>query len=521
MKNFNISSGDSAGIFSFNKGNITNLKIKNASINVSTKNSGIISGYNWGVSETKGLIGDCELDGVIISFKIYGSESCGAIAGQNYGGKITNCTVTNVTINAAYSGGIVGVNNNWDGQTAEIAGCNVDNASIEGNIYCGGIAGTNLGDIKYSPFNSGKVKTDNQYCGGIAGLMKGGTINGCTSAGTVEGTDYVGGIVGSVLITRNGDHSIANCNYKGKSISGQNYVGGLIGSIGFYEDFGNNVSLTIDGCSTEGDVYVEGTSNVGGLVGYVYGNSSGIEGKGSVIITNSHARLNVNDGGKTDVKGRTIVGGLIGCSQGEVSGAVIINRCYAMGDINATNPIDVYGYAGGLIGSAIPSSGRKNNSVTISECFSCGTVIAQNYSGGLIGSTSYSEITYCYSTSKVLSSDYTGGLVGNLSSYSTIRYCYALGDVTNYNESCGGLVGFKEDTANADYSFRKSMLDDNSALNGVNTHGWPRTLIELKTFKTYEDLEMTEWYFGISATWSLFNGNNNGFPWLTSNPHPL
>jgi len=509
LKNFNISSGDSAGIFSFNKGIITKLKIKNASINVSTKNSGIISGYNWGVSETKGLIGDCELDGVNISVDINGSDNCGAVAGRNYGGKIINCIVSNVEIDAAYSGGIVGVNNNWDGQTAEIAGCNVDNADIKGNIYCGGLAGTNLGDIKYSPFNSGIVKTQNEYCGGIAGLMTGGTIEGCSSAGTVEGTNYVGGIVGSVLITRNGDHSIANCNYKGKSISGQNYVGGLIGSIGFNEDFGNNVSLTIDGCSTEGDVYVEGTSNVGGLIGYVYGNSSGIEGKGSVIITNSHVRLNIDDG-TADIKGVTNVGGLIGGAEGQVVNAVNITLCLAIGNISCNGNLPFGKYAGGLIGNLY---GYENtiNCVIVSKCFSKGTVLSQQgYVGGLIGSMGNSGVYNCYSSSDIFGPLYLGGLVGS-TGICRIDNCYALGDVPDINATSGGLIGVHENYSNAQVNNCFRVINNGNSSNGFsdNNYGITETEVNLRKKNTYSD-----WTF--PDPWNIDTGQiiNNGYPYL-------
>lgn len=109
----------------------------------------------------------------------------------------------------------------------EIKNIKLANARIKGKSYVGGIVGQNE---NYTITNC-HIASDvaiiatNYNCGGIAG-SDGGTnssIIGCTSAATVSGNNYVGGIAGQII------GSITDCFVTGATVSGTAYVGAIAG----------------------------------------------------------------------------------------------------------------------------------------------------------------------------------------------------------------------------------------------------------------------------------------------------
>jgi hypothetical protein len=96
------------------------------------------------------------------------------------------------------------------------------------------------------------------YVGGLAGYNSGGSISNCYSTGTVSGSNLVGGLVGF-----NEYSSISNC-YSTGAVSGSSsyYVGGLVGY---------GYSGTISNCYSTGAV--SGFDYVGGLMGFDDGSS--------------------------------------------------------------------------------------------------------------------------------------------------------------------------------------------------------------------------------------------------------
>ena len=109
----------------------------------------------------------------------------------------------------------------------EIKNIKLANARIKGNSYVGGIVGRNE---NYTITNC-HIASDvaiiatNYNCGGIAG-SDGGTnssIIGCTSAATVSGNNYVGGIAGEII------GSITDCFVTGATVSGTSKVGAIAG----------------------------------------------------------------------------------------------------------------------------------------------------------------------------------------------------------------------------------------------------------------------------------------------------
>ncbi|MBN1123526.1 MAG: hypothetical protein JXA82_00865 [Sedimentisphaerales bacterium] len=94
-------------------------------------------------------------------------------------------------------------------------------------------------------------------------------------------------------------------------------------------------------------------------------------------------------------------------------------------------------YTGGLCG--------RNDSGTITQCYSTGTVTGEYDIGGLCG-VNFGIISECYSNCDVVGGDeQTDGLIGGLcgDNSGTISQCYATGNVTG-NCDIGGLCGYND-----------------------------------------------------------------------------
>ncbi|MHC4633498.1 MAG: GLUG motif-containing protein [Planctomycetota bacterium] len=170
-----------------------------------------------------------------------------------------------------------------------VTGCYVAGGSIEGDLYVGGLVGTNS----------------------FHGLTIYGTITNCYSTAFVSGNGYVGGLVGL-----NCESTITNCCSTG-TVSGNSddnyYVGGLVG---------RNCRGIITNCYSTASV--AGDSYISGLVGYNEG-----------TITNSYA--------VGSVEGEYCVGGLAG-HNGTTWGEGAITNCYSAGKVSGDH------YVGGLVG---------------------------------------------------------------------------------------------------------------------------------------------------------------------------
>ncbi|SNY97263.1 MBG domain-containing protein [Halomonas sp. hl-4] len=175
-------------------------------------------------------------------------------------------------------------------------------------------------------------------------------------------TDYVG-MFGFVE-----GGTVRHVGLEGGSVrGGDSYVGGLVG----ISDEG-----TIENSYATGDV--DGSSEVGGLVGY---NSGTIE--------NAYAT--------GDVVGDDQVGGLVGMNYEGT-----IRRAYA------TGPVDGDKWVGGLVGT------NQDNISVISNVYATGEVAGSSIVGGLVGGNFLgATIKNGYAAGAVAGSEDAGGLVGN------------------------------------------------------------------------------------------------------------
>ena len=148
-----------------------------------------------------------------------------------------------------------------------------DNAKVKSTGYSntGILAGEANSCIEYIKTLATCSVEGKSWVGGIAGLSWGNIIN-CENHAKVNGTNFVGGIVGTY---ENSDKSITSCANYGDVKGTGNRVGGMVGYFG---------SGTIQNSANYGDV--TGTDIVGNLIGFAnICNLNNVLGTGNVTST--------------------------------------------------------------------------------------------------------------------------------------------------------------------------------------------------------------------------------------------
>jgi hypothetical protein len=348
-----------------------------------------------------------------------GSDDIGFFAYIGPGGEVKNLGLEDVNISGdEYVGGLCGYN---DGGT--ISNC-YSEGSVSGASTIGGLCGTNGGTINNS-YSTGTVTGTQDYVGGVCGT-NGGPISDSYSTNSVSGDDKVGGLCGMNYTT------IENC-YSTGSISGDYEVGGLCGK--------NDNGTISDSCSTGG---VSGRARIGGLCGYVRegtldnchstGTIGGDYDVGGLCGYNDRGTLS-NCYSTGSVTGADkYVGGLCGYNKG--SWGPTLSGCHSTGNVKGVS------YVGGLCGG-------NGSDTTIRDCYSTGSVSGNEAVGGLCGDNRGSVET-SYATGNVTGTgDYIGGLCGySRGSWDevSISNCYSRGSVTGVG-AVGGLCGRITDCA--------------------------------------------------------------------------
>ena len=237
--------------------------------------------------------------------------------------------------NKAYTG-------TFDGNGKTITGLTVTGSDQYAGLF--GYIGSG-GTVKNVVLEGVQIESDNSsgYAGGVAGDSW-GTIENCSVSGSVSGTTFAGGVVGS---QRGG--SITGCN-SSATVKGVIFAGGIAGE--------TNSGASLTGCYATRDVTVEndGTNNshAGGVVGYngggtltacyatgsVTGSGSGTIYVGGVTGSNNFGILTACYHAKEDVSGPTgTTGGVAGRNfKDSMSGGGIITACY-WGDNGQTQGI--------------------------------------------------------------------------------------------------------------------------------------------------------------------------------------
>lgn len=236
IKNLNINgTSNTAGFIACVSGknaSIQNLNFENVTINgTNTDQAGVIAYVREGATVSNVNVK---------SGSIYSKEGAGGVIGRVSGyGTVTGCTNSaNVSVGNQTGGGIAGSAYNTTSQgitisdcynygTITCAGTGANNQSIGGIV---GVSGANVeGCVNYG--NVGDSPTSISTVGGIVGIQYScGSIKNCQNYGEIQGSTYVGGILGwaggntytlKQVITVSG-----NTNYGKLTSNGQ--VGGIM-----------------------------------------------------------------------------------------------------------------------------------------------------------------------------------------------------------------------------------------------------------------------------------------------------
>ena len=199
VSNFKITNTELShlGLFGLNNGTISNLSIKNFTIE-SNSSIDIISAGGL-VGTNAGQIDQCHADGTVKA-QSYLICYAGILVGKNEMGRVTdnyaNGTVDSTAYSWSYSGGLVGYNN-------------------EGAIYTG-----------YATSNvSAHSKSSLSHAGGLVGYNTIGTIGDCFATGNViatNGDDFFGTYAGGIVGANKNNGTVINCyRYNEQSITGK------------------------------------------------------------------------------------------------------------------------------------------------------------------------------------------------------------------------------------------------------------------------------------------------------------
>ncbi len=486
------------GIAAVNRNHISYCTVENATV-ITDGRIGGIAGYS------DNSVYNCEVKNTSILQNNTGDRATGGIVGNKAAGHVTGCKVIDcvITNKGGRTGGIAGLSVDGGIYTCEVT------AEITGNGSVGGL----IGYLGYGTLGSSKANvhltSTADYAGGAVGYIhsyynnssRPGNVSNTTTSGTVEGTNYVGGLVGyhryynyDVNTTVKNSHSSANVAATGDCI------GGLIG-LSRCEDSRDATAGsigTVKDCSATGSVYSSG-NYVGGLIG-----------KNKSAVTNCFATGNVT--------GNANVGGLIGHNLGPV------NSAYALGGVIGGN------YVGGFVG---------RNINTISKIYARGDVFGLSNVGGLAGYNT-STIQYAYATGNVSGDSSVGGLVGYTSN--TVLNSYYDKETTGQSDTGKGIpkstfelmqqmnyiswdfdtVWTRRDNYNDGYAYLTSLApaeDTEKVTIKISTEAELRNIANNLNgdYVLVNDIQLTEEWTPLGNFEHTFNGSFDGGNFKISN----
>ena len=204
----------------------------------------------------------------------YGDVTCenggntGGIVGGGYTTSITNCVNYGKIWGASNNrnGGITG--GNYDnGQVLTISDC-TNYGDVVGSQYTGGIVGyfQNANSRINNCANYGGIMGISSYTGGIVGYAVNVQVRNSYNTGNVQGTSYVGGILGRSQGATSSYTNVANCYNTGSINGSSSYVGGIIG---YQYQYGRIYNCFNTG-AVSGSSYAYGLAGRGGTGSYVY-----------------------------------------------------------------------------------------------------------------------------------------------------------------------------------------------------------------------------------------------------------
>ena len=459
--------------------NITNTASVSGKGGENENGVGGIVGYA-GNAEMSGLINIGTITGEEDSVNV------GGIVGNMQSGSLTGETYNLGSVTGGWNiGGIVGQMTNGAkiGNDGDDAFQIYNQLNVTGDYNVGGIAGTLSSGTITNAANHGNVTaegyTNDIYkyhtaaaqenldgaelndnlasiavkaanAGGIAGKTeKSAEISNVVNEGDVttetEGDDnhYIAGNIGGI-VGRAEDTTITNAENKENIVAGAHNVGGVAGFLG-------GVSSVEVGTNNGGDITATGArkysaeadgsngyakervrpidgnelfniGNIGGIVGYLFGDSAKIKNSGNRGTVHS---AEIKDPAAVPETAKAAnVGGVVGkIYMQNVANIDLVKKqednAYVNANVaNSYNTGDVQGYTG--VGGVVGDTTEQTDA---------SAVLYDVYNAGQIG-----DDTYTYFARHV------GGVAGRLSGY--IEKAYNTGDIYNYDTTVGGIAGW-------------------------------------------------------------------------------
>ncbi len=201
------------------------------------------------------------------SFSPIGTYANPFIANFNGNGYV----IENLRINS--SSDYIGLFGNVESEMIKNVG--LENVAIDSSGSCTGgligrIAGTNGTHTAIENcYTTGNISNTSEYTGGLVGLDLFGNISSCYSTCEMSGNERTGGLLGSAFIST---LNIENSCFAG-SVKGSSYVGGMVGS---------GVLVNFNNCYVNGKVKGGGPRN-----GFVGGNANYTRFENSYVTQNS------------------------------------------------------------------------------------------------------------------------------------------------------------------------------------------------------------------------------------------
>ena len=202
------------------------------------------------------------------------------------------------------------------------------------------------------------------------------------------------------------------------------------------------------------DSYINGSSNVGSVIGRSQGTITNCYNEGSVSgYTNVGGVVGNSYGSMTDcynegtVRGLAIVGGVVGFNNNTVTNVHNTGTVTGSGD-----------YVGGVVG-------YSGNNSTMANCYNTGTVTGnEDYVGGVVGySGSNITVTNCYNTGSVSGKgNFVGGVLGKNGSSDIVMNCYYLSGCATDGKSVTQF-GIGNETAGSTTSDVTGQTDSKTA----------------------------------------------------------
>ena len=265
-------------------------------------------------------------------------------------------SVSNITFAGTISG--VGKGSStvccWNYGLIENIVNNCQFSSTNTNGLLGGIAGSQIASTATTRncINNATI-SGVKYVGGIVGNLRVGTISNCVNNGNITGSSTavagIAGLIGKDAASIN-NAIITDCTNEG-NISGVGQVGGIAG--GLYPQ------LTCTNCSNYGDISASGNSGAGGIAGYIASSASA-----SFTFTNCYSSGTVNTGNGW-------AGGLFGYAQSAATGTMTFNNVLSAAKLVCTSAT---GNLGGFM------AGQNGSAMTF-NLIKCQSMASVSYSG--------------------------------------------------------------------------------------------------------------------------------------------